>query len=424
MGEPTRDSARDPIGEVKDIPAAQRARRIGRAHADRRPRGRRVGRGAARVMLVLLAVVGVATSLPPWGRAAARTALLLPELVMGTQNGAFDLIGDQVRHSSLTIQADFGPVFLDVYAPAAGAAPVRGARGGLLVIPGVGDNRQVPQLINLSQSLARAGEVVMEMTTPTLIAYDLAPSDTDAVVAAYEALAHWPGVDPSRVGIVGISGGGPLGCLAAADPRIRDRLAFVTSFGGFFDAEDYLRDIGRRAQVVNGRLVAWPVQAVPLEVLANVLEPYLPYPDGVRLVDAFAFEGASPLTSEDVANLTPEGQAAYHLLAGDDRANVDANIVALPADGRALLAALSPRGVLGEMRAPVYLLHDRGDTSIPYAEALDFAAALARTRHAYDFASFSIFDHVQVRPDLGLGPLLGDGSELGRVLYEQILVGS
>ena len=214
------------------------------------------------------------------------------------------------------------------------------------------------------------------------------------------------------MGIVGISGGGPLGVspppirASATGSRLSPRSVGLTP-------RIYLRDIGRRAQVVNGRLVAWPVQAVPLEVLANVLEPYLPYPDGVRLVDAFAFEGASPLTSEDVANLTPEGQAAYHLLAGDDRANVDANIVALPADGRALLAALSPRGVLGEMRAPVYLLHDRGDTSIPYAEALDFAAALARTRHAYDFASFSIFDHVQVRPDLGLGPLLGDGSDWG-----------
>src|SRR6185437_12410600 len=135
-----------------------------------------------------------------------------------------------------------------------------------------------------------------------------------AVVQAFQRLARWPGVGANRVGIVGFSGGGPLACRAATDPRIRDQVAFITMFGSYYDVRDYLGDIGRRAITENGKLVPWHPTAVPLEVLANVLAPTLPSPDGARLQVGFAFENANPLTPDEVALLSPQGQAAYHLL--------------------------------------------------------------------------------------------------------------
>lgn len=396
------------------------------AAATPKPPRRRARAGAyvARAVLLLLVAIGLCTSLVPEGRAFARGALLLPPLLFPDHVGAGVAGAEPIRHTQLTIASATGPVYLDVYAPTTPPPPIPGARGGLLFIPGVGDNRTIPQLINLSESIARTGEVVMEMTTPTLIAYDLIPGDSDAVVQAFKRLTTWPGVGANRVGIVGFSGGGPLACLAAADPRIRDQVAFITMFGSYYDVRDYLGDIGRRAIVENGKLVPWHPTAVPLEVLANVLAPTLPSPDGARLQAGFAFENANPLTPDEVALLSPQGQAAYHLLAGDRPAQVAANIATLLPHAGDLLAALSPSSVLDQIKAPVYLLHDHGDTSIPFTEAQDFAAALTRLHHPHDYLIFTIFDHTEVRSDLPLGELLDNGARLVRILTDILTVGS
>src|SRR5262249_34849814 len=150
-----------------------------------------------------------------------------------------------------------GPVYLDVYAPAAPAPPIPGAREGVVIIPGVGDERREPQLINLTEAMARSGVVAMLMTTDTLISYTLAPVDADAVAQAVLRLQRWPGVGAGRVGIVGFSAGGALASLAAAEPEMHGRIAFLTFFGGYFDAESLLTDVGRRALIADGKTQTW-----------------------------------------------------------------------------------------------------------------------------------------------------------------------
>ena len=51
------------------------------------------------------------------------------------------------------------------------------------------------------------------------------------------------------------------------------------------------------------------------------------------------------------------------------------------------------------------------------AGARDFDAALNRLGKEHEFVEFSIFQHVEVKSGLGLGPLLGDGIRLYRVVY-------
>jgi dienelactone hydrolase len=382
----------------------------------------RLSSGIARATLALLFGVGFALSVIPAGRTVARAALLLPAIVAATQPAPLILAGAPIRHTQLTIPSRGGTVYLDVYAPITSPPPVPGAREGVVMISGVGDNRAVPQFVNLSEALARAGVVVMDMTTPTLLAYDLAPVDGDAVVQAFERLARWPGVGADRIGIIGFSAGGPLACLAAADPRIRDRVAFVTLFGSYFKASDLLRDFGRRALVVDGHVQLWQPDEVSVQVLANIIAGVLPSWEGAAIVNAVA-PGGTPLTPAELAWFSPAAAAAYHLLVGDEPARVNTNLAALSPQMRKLLAALSPSTVVARIRAPVYLLHDRNDHYVPFTESEDFAAALARLGHPHDFVEFGIFQHVEVRSGLSVSQLLGDGPRLFRVLYESLLVG-
>ncbi|HEX5441239.1 MAG TPA: hypothetical protein VFW76_10165 [Ktedonobacterales bacterium] len=375
-----------------------------------------VGRWLARIVLVVAFLFGVGATLIPQGRGALRAAMLLPALVSASQPTILTFNGDDVRHTSLTVPSQGGPVYLDVYEPAAPTPPIPGAREGVVIIPGVGDNRHEPQLINLAEAMARVGIVAMLMTTDTLIDYELLPMDADAVSQAVLRLQRWPGVGANRVGIVGFSAGGALASLAAAEPQMQGHIAFLTFFGGFFNAESLLTDFGRRALIADSQTQPWHPDPVPLQVLAKTVATTLPAQEADILTSAFT-NGVSPLSADQLAQLSPSAQAAYHLLAGDQPGQAEANVAALSPEMHTLLTALSPSSVVRDITAPIYLLHDRGDIFVPFTESRDFNAALDRLGKPHQFVEFSIFQHVEVKAGLGLGPLISDGLRLYRVVY-------
>ncbi len=383
-----------------------------------------VGRWLARVLLVLCFLAGFYLSVFPSGRALTRAFMILPGLLEAAQPAWQAPVNEPIKHVQTTVASSAGTVYLDIYAPIDGAPAIPGSREGVVVIPGVGDERQEPQLINFSETLAHAGVVVMDMTTPTLIDYRLDAGDKEAVVQAFQTLQRWPGVGSGRVGMIGFSGGGPLMCFAAIDPRLKNQVAFITLFGSYFDTLTFLRALGRRALTADGKTQSWQPVDVPMQVLANTIAPYLPGNDGALLTGAFDPGGSDRLSSDQIAQLVPSSAAAYHLLAGDEPTEVDANLAALSPAVKTLLGSLSPITIVSQLHMPIYLLHDRSDQYVPYTESRAFAAALAGLHDRYDFAEFGIFQHVEVRAGLDTGQLIGDGSNLLRLLSETIQAGS
>jgi hypothetical protein len=366
---------------------------------------------AARCLLGILFLFGLLCSLFPWGRAFVRSAVLLPALLTTSEPAPLQVIGEPIRHTQMTIPFQNGTVYLDIYAPTTPVPLLPHARNGILILPGVGDQRQDPQLVNLSQSLAHSGIVTFDMTTDTLIDNDVDAADSDGVVQAFQALARWPGLAGQHLGIMSFSAGVPLVCFAAADPRIRDDVAYVTAFGGYFNTADALKVVGRRAMIVDGKLVPWQPVPYTLQVLANVVTRTLPFDEQTSIRSVFA-PGGTPLSSQEVAQLSPTGRAIYQLLMGSEPTKVDANMAALPPAVQAELAELSPSRVINQIRAPIFLFHDRDDTFLPFTESRDFAAALTRIHHEHDYVEFHIFDHVEVQSHLQLAQLLTDGTHL------------
>lgn len=375
----------------------------------------------ARGVLIVLTFLGLLFSIIPWGRASFRTIMLVPELVATRPLAPIVATGEPIRHVSLTISSQAGPVYLDVWAPTTAPPPIPGARQGILIIPGVGDNRTTPQLVNITESLARSGLVAMTMTTNSLIDFVLSPVDGDATVRAFQTLLHWPGVGSSRVGILGLSAGNAPASLAAADPRIRHQIAFLMFFGGFYDVRDLMADVGRRALVVNGHSEAWEPNDVPLHVLANTIAGTLPQSEGNRLKAAFSNNRPMPLTPDQLSQLSPPAAAAYHILAGDQPDHVQRNLDALSPRMQQLLRELSPSTVAQQISAPIYLLHDRYDGHVPFTESVNFAAELTRLNHPYSLVKFSIFQHTQVSDSLDIGSLLRESPALIGALHTALL---
>lgn len=378
---------------------------------------------AARCLLTVLLLFGFACSVLPWGRAFVRTTLLLPSLITGSEPEPLKVLGDPVRHMQMTIPSQNGTVYLDIYAPTTPVPWLPHARSGVLILPGVGDQRGEAQLINLAQSLAQSGIIAIYMTTDTLLSNEVAAADSDGVVQAFQVLAHQPGLAGQHLGMMAFSAGVPLACFAAADPRIRDDVAYIAAFGGYFNTESAIKAVGRRAVMVDGKLEPWHPVAYSVEVLANVITRPLPFDEQIRIRAVFA-PGGTPLAPQEIAHLSPGARAAYELLIGSEPDKVDANMAALPPAVRAELVSLSPSRVIGEIRAPIFLLHDRNDGFLPFTESRDFAAALTRLHHEHDYVEFHIFDHVEVKSHLDLAQILGDGSRLFSVTYRVLQLAS
>jgi hypothetical protein len=385
----------------------------------------KLGQRAAQAALAFLLCAGGFLSLFPLGRAITRSALLLPALISFSEPAPLVLAGDPVRFKRITISSSIGPVFLDIYEPATPPPPIPGGRQAIITIVGAGDNRTVPQFTNLARSFAREGVVVVDVGTPALFQYKVSARDGEAVVQAFELLEHWPGVDPHHIGILSFSVGDLLACVAAADPRIRDRMAFLAIIGGYFDVTSLLRIVGSRAQDVDGQTQPWHPITTDLYTLASSVSSLLTPAENKLLRKAFPLNSfAPPLTAQQQAQLSPGTAAYYHLLEGDEPGSVDHNLATLSPQMKALLTQLSPKSVIDQMRAPIHLLHDRNDASIPFTQAQEFAAALARIHPPYNLAAYSIFSHVQVRSNLGLGQLLSDGTKLFQAINSIMLVGS
>jgi hypothetical protein len=121
--------------------------------------------------------------------------------------------------------------------PARFYRPDGGARRTVLLMPGVHrDGIDEARLIGLAEDLAATGFGVLTIAAPDLQRFKITPAVTDVIEDAVIWASQQPHYAPdSKVGLLGISFSGGLSIVAAGRESIRDKVAFVLSFGGHGD---------------------------------------------------------------------------------------------------------------------------------------------------------------------------------------------
>jgi dienelactone hydrolase len=197
----------------------------------------RLGAAAALLALTLLALAW------PWARAAAFVvrAAGLSEQATGPSAAAVGLLtalADQpFLVQPLSLAGATGEIPARVYRP-------ERRRGRTLIVVG-GVNREgidEPRLVKFAGDLAAAGIPVVTPELAALTEYRLTPTVTDdleGIVAQVATRADLTGDSP--VGLMGVSFAGGLSVVAAGRASVRDKVAYVLSFGGHGDLERVLR---------------------------------------------------------------------------------------------------------------------------------------------------------------------------------------
>jgi dienelactone hydrolase len=141
------------------------------------------------------------------------------------------------RTTSFRRDADFTVPTRAGEIPARFYRPSRQTRRTMVLIPGVHrDGINESRLVGLAEDLAATGFGVLTVAAPDLQRFKITPQVTDVIEDAVKWTADQPQYrTDGKIGILGISFSGGLSIVAAGRDSIKDRVAFVMSFGGHGD---------------------------------------------------------------------------------------------------------------------------------------------------------------------------------------------
>jgi dienelactone hydrolase len=231
----------------------------------------------------------------------------------------------------------------------------------------------------------------MTMALPDLMGYQITARSADVIEDAVKWIAAQPELAPDgRVGMVGISFAGGLSIVAAGRPSIRDKVAYVVSFGGHGDLGRVLTYLATGEAVQAEGVVTHPPHDYGVAVIMYAAADRVVPPeqvaglrDGIR---TFLLASQLTLVNMDQANATfqkardmvkglPEPSAT--LLSYVNERNVKAlGPILVPHLGLESDPAASPERSPLPPAAPVFLLHGDEDVVIPAAESVVLAEYL------------------------------------------------
>ena len=376
-------------------------------------------RGRAALVLVLLAGLFFFVALPYLDALGfiIRAADLpgRPAAIAAWRAGAF------TRDAEFTVPTRGGAI------PARFFRPKRQTRRTLVLMPGVHrDGINESRLVGLAEDLASTGYGVLTIAAPDLQRFKITPQVTDAI----EDAVRWTSEQPQyrtdgKIGIVGISFSGGLSIVAAGRDSIKDRVAFVMSFGGHGDlarAMHYLTtgevlgdlDKAKQSSAVVGadHVGVHPPHDYGLAVtLLNLADRVVPADQVAPLskgIDGFLL--ASSLAVTDPPKAIPvfdemkkyqetlaEPSRTYMQYVNDRAVDKLGPILSPVADALAnhpAMPSLSPERATPPA-APIFLLHGVDDNVIPSVETVLLAEHLKGKARVYGLLS-GLITHAEV----------------------------
>ena len=306
--------------------------------------------------------------------------------------------------------------------PARFYVPAKTVGYPVIVIPGIHSaGIEEGRLTGLSQQLAATGLTVMTIALPDLQAYRITPNATDTIEDAVVWLAGQRAYAPDgKVGIVGISFAGGLSIAAAGRPSIKDKLAYVVSFGGHGDLPRVMRYLVTGEETPVAGVTLHPPHDYGVGVILHGLadrgvvpaNQVAPLREGISI---FLLGSQQTVLEPDLAVKTFARAREYeHTLAEpsrtylhyvNERDTKQLGAVLLPyldqlaADD----PALSPDRAPGVPAAPVYLLHGVEDTVVPAVESALLASYLRNHGVDVHLLLSGLITHAEVSKNIPVG---------------------
>jgi hypothetical protein len=303
-------------------------------------------------------------------RAAAKAATFFLKVFPMLPSQPVDWVTKPPVVQKVTYPTCTGHAEGEVYRPS-GPGPHPGLVVCLGIVPFGVDHPQVPVL---GKALARAGFVALLYWSPAMRDFRLEADDIENISLTYNWLIAQPYVDAARSGLLGTCVGGSFALMAAAQPLIRDRVAFLSAYAPYSSLWTFAHDVASGTRSSGDKREPWCVDPLTRKVFVHCMTAFLEPGEAEKLRSAFTNEN-EPLVNRE---LSADGQAVYSLLTARNENEAEVALRRLPLILQENLTRLSPMNYLNDIHPPLMiLLHDRGDQVIPVGESRRLCSALA-----------------------------------------------
>ena len=371
---------------------------------------RRLGKAAFTLGTLTLLLV-LFLNLVPQGRAVIRTVGLVLQVIPAVPVKPQEWFTDTPSREKINYPLPQGTGLADIY-----RIPKGSKSAAILFFLGVNPaGRDDPRVINLSAALARSGFVVMVPWSENMANKKVDPNDIDSLIHAFQYLSSLEYVDAKRVAMAGFCVGSSMVTVAAQDPRINDQVALVNHFSGYYNGRDFLKQIASKSSFYNGVVEPWKPSDLTFDVFVNHLIDNLENPTDRDLL-SHAFLDADTTIHLSLESLTHQGQAVYRLLSGVTLEEAEDVMSQLPQKFLDDLDAISPSTNLSNLKARIFIMHDREDDAAPVEESRRLSDAL-RDRNNVRYTEFSFFQHVDPTGSLSPVTFIPEALKLYKHLY-------
>lgn len=315
----------------------------------------------------------------------AKAFLLISEEFPQIPVKPLGLITKAPEHRTIGI-SDGSVITADLFLPARQPAPA------LILAMGVRtQEKDKPILLHFAQTMARLGYVVLWPRRESLDKGVPSFEEPETFIEGFEFLEEHKAVDPKRISFIGFSVGSSIAMAAAEYPRIADKVHSLVFFGGYYNAVDYIASLVSKTTIIDGQEILW----VPAEGATGHIKEILEREGAENLIRLFTDN-----------NLT----MSYAMVQ---------NVVSqVPENELLILGKLDPSLYISGFNTRIFILHDKGDSYVPYAESIKLSKALPQNI-PQTFLLSNLFEHVQ--PQKGLSPkIAGEILKLYRFLYQTL----
>ena len=275
----------------------------------------------------------------------------------------------------------------------------RRPHSGIILIHGVNQVGKSDSRVKWAAEIfCRAGFVVLAPDFLGFKSLRLRPTDVREIEDSFLYLESRKDlVRPDRLGIAGFSYGAGPTLIAACNPRIRKKVDFVISFGGYYDLKDIIQFVTTGYYSYRGKSYyqapndydRWIFLRYNLDLLSDEEDRRI-----LQKVEVWKERGAKAGVLD---KLSSAGQSVYRLLRNRDPAKMEAVLSGLPPRVLRYIEVLSPCKHIQDLRAYLFVVHGTPDPFIPHTESLRLYDALPDRNKAH-LALLRIFTHV--RPSL------------------------
>ena len=316
------------------------------------------------VLLILLLAVGVY-----FLQYELRSYVFLRQFLDPQVSGLLvRLEGREVDAQDLVLSTTQGPVRARLYVPRGVSHPA-----GMVVVHGIHHlGIDEPRLMNFARAAASDGFSVLTPEIAALADYHVDGVSIGTIGESTAWLQQHLGTGP--VTVVGVSFAGGLSLLAACDPRYAPHIRALVLMGAYDDLGRVVRFLATsQAEFPDGRTEPYTAHDYGAAVFVySHLEQFFPASDLPVAHDALRdWLWEQPAAAQALfPQLSPQSRTLMEILLARQINRIRPKLLdAIQAD-EPQLSAISPRGKLGALRSPVFLLHGSTDDIIPSTETL------------------------------------------------------